>query len=194
MRKLPLNDLGRFQSLSFWSRMDTNMKNVLSCKALSFWSAKVIQNDANSGPNGAKWNPKCAQWEQKGCQNDAKIVREVSKWSLGRNVYFLEDFDSILGSLLAPKIYKFRIKSSQNWWKMKVRPGFRKKYEICEEIMYQNDGAWICKNKLFAWCLFQKQDVSLGLEKLMKNGGPNGIQNHQKSTPWDPKSGKINWR
>jgi len=70
--------------------------------------------EAKSELNGAKWNPKCAQWEQKGCQNDAKTVRGTAKWSLGRNVYFLEDFDSILGSLLAPKIYKFRIKSTQN--------------------------------------------------------------------------------
>ena len=64
--------------------------------------------------NAAKWNPKWAPMGTKGCQNDAKIVREALKWSLGRNVYFLEDFGSILGSLLAPKIYKFRIKSTQN--------------------------------------------------------------------------------
>ena len=25
----------------------------------------------------------------------------------------------------------------------------------------------------------------------MENGGPNGIEHHQKSSPWDPKSGKI---
>ena len=73
--------------------------------------------EAKSELNGAKWNPKCAQWEQKGCQNDAKTVREAPKLNLNRNVYVFEDFDSILGGLLAPKIYKFRIKSTQHFEK-----------------------------------------------------------------------------
>ena len=70
--------------------------------------------EAKSELNGAKWNPKCAQWEQKGYQNEAKTVLEAPKWSLARNYNFWEDSDSILGGLLASKIYKFLIKSTQN--------------------------------------------------------------------------------